>query len=68
MSAVSVSDAASAMLERTPYALNAPLPYVGDGDRWPNYTRYPVFGRRWLLGRTAVFGGWTSLHLLLTEP
>lgn len=67
MSAVSASDAASAMPERTPYALSAPLPYVGDGDRWPNYTRYPVFGRRWLLGRSAVFGGWIGAFAIVTS-
>lgn len=56
MSAAVANAAASTMPERTPYALNAPLPYAGDGDRWLRYARYPAFGGRWLLGRCLVFG------------
>ncbi len=41
--------------DRTPYALDAPLPYAGGVDRWLHYTRYPVFGWKWLLGRCLIF-------------
>jgi hypothetical protein len=43
---------------RTPYALDEPLPteVVAGQGAWLGYRRYPVFGWRWLLGRSLIFG------------
>jgi hypothetical protein len=48
---------ALALPERTPYALDQPLPAdVVAGLRvWPGYRRYPVFGWRWFVGRSFIF-------------
>jgi two-component sensor histidine kinase len=45
--------------ERTPYALDRPLPteVVAGTGVWLGYRRYPVFGWRWLRGRSLIFGG-----------
>lgn len=47
------------MSDRTPYPLDRPLPteVVAGVGAWPGYRRYPVFGWRWLRGRSLVFGG-----------
>ena len=44
--------------DRTPYPLDRPLPteVVAGGGAWLGYRRYPVFGWRWLRGRSLVFG------------
>ncbi len=46
------------MSDRTPYPLNRPLPteVVASGGAWLGYRRYPVFGWRWLRGRSLIFG------------
>ena len=45
------------MSDRTPYPLDRPLPTeVVAGGAWLGYRRYPVFGWRWLLGRSLIFG------------
>lgn len=49
----------STVSDRTPYALDQPLPaeVVVAGGAWLGYRRYPVFGWRWLRGRSLIFGG-----------
>ncbi len=44
--------------ERTPYPLDRPLPtdVVAGRGVWLGYRRYPVFGWRWLRGRSLIFG------------
>ena len=46
------------MSDRTPYPLDRPLPteVVASGGAWLGYRRYPVFGWRWLRGRSLIFG------------
>ena len=42
-----------------PYPLNQPLPaevLVGGNAVWSRYRQYPVFSRRWLVGRSLLFG------------
>ncbi|MFZ5638231.1 MAG: sensor histidine kinase [Pseudomonadota bacterium] len=54
--------------ERTPYPLDEPLPadVVVRHEGWLGYRRYPVFGWRWLRGRSLVFGLCIGLFALLT--
>jgi signal transduction histidine kinase len=54
--------------ERTPYPLDEPLPadVVAGHEGWLGYRRYPVFGWRWLWGRSLVFGLCIGLFALLT--
>lgn len=49
----------SSVSDRTPYALDQPLPaeVVVSRGAWLGYRRYPVFGWRWLRGRSLIFGG-----------
>jgi signal transduction histidine kinase len=53
--------------DRTPYALDQPLPaeVVVARGAWLGYRRYPVFGWRWLRGRSLIFaagiGAWAVL-------
>lgn len=53
--------------DRTPYALDQPLPaeVVVARGAWLGYRRYPVFGWRWLRGRSLIFaaaiGAWALL-------
>lgn len=57
----------STATDRTPYALDQPLPaeVVVAGGAWLGYRRYPVFGWRWLRGRSLIFavaiGAWALL-------
>ena len=46
------------MSERTPYPLDRPLPpdVIASSGAWLGYRRYPVFGWRWLRGRSLIFG------------
>ncbi len=45
------------MSDRTPYPLDRPLPTeVIAVGAWLGYRRYPVFGWRWLRGRSLIFG------------
>ncbi len=58
MTTASAQDRPERMPERTPYPLDRPLPtevVTGQGA-WLGYRRYPVFGWRWLLGRSLIFG------------
>ena len=50
------------MSDRTPYPLDRPLPTeVVAGGAWLGYRRYPVFGWRWLFGRSLIFGAIIAL-------
>lgn len=57
----------STVSDRTPYALDQPLPaeVVVARGTWLGYRRYPVFGWRWLRGRSLIFaiaiGAWALL-------
>jgi signal transduction histidine kinase len=53
---------------RTPYPLGKPLPadVVAAQDGWLGYRRYPVFGWRWLWGRSLVFGLCIGVFALIT--
>lgn len=57
----------STVSDRTPYALDQPLPaeVVVARGAWLGYRRYPVFGWRWLRGRSLIFavaiGAWALL-------
>lgn len=57
----------STATDRTPYALDRPLPaeVVVARGAWLGYRRYPVFGWRWLRGRSLIFavaiGAWALL-------
>ncbi len=57
----------STATDRTPYALDQPLPaeVVVARGAWLGYRRYPVFGWRWLRGRSLIFavaiGAWALL-------
>ncbi len=52
--------------ERTPYALDRPLPaeVIATQGMWLGYRGYPVFSWRWLRGRSLVFGALIALFAL----
>jgi hypothetical protein len=57
-----------AIAERTPYALDQPLPaevIVAHGT-WLGYRRFPVFGWRWLRGRSLFFAAFIGVWAILT--
>lgn len=54
--------------DRTPYALDQPLPaeVVVARGAWLGYRRYPVFGWRWLRGRSLIFAAGIAAWALLS--
>jgi LytS/YehU family sensor histidine kinase len=54
--------------DRTPYALDQPLPVEVIAGRgvWLGYRRYPVFGWRWLRGRSLIFAICIAMWAILT--
>ncbi len=62
------STATDAMPERTPYPLDRPLPaeVIATQTIWFGYRRYPVFGWRWLWGRSVIFGGVIAVFTCFT--